>query len=86
MISEAIQRDFEVFVHDGDKAVGAVRDVKPHGRPEIVVYVENAGDFVVPLTAVREVSSERVILDSAKLDLRLRRAIDHAHDSEDPRI
>jgi hypothetical protein len=39
MISEAIQREFEVFLHDGDKAVGAVLDVKPNGRPEIVVCV-----------------------------------------------
>jgi hypothetical protein len=83
---EAIQKDFEVFVHDGDKAVGAVRDVMPNGRAEIVVYVENAGDFVVPLTAVHDVIAERVVLNCAKLDDRLRRAIGHAHDSEDPRI
>ncbi|MDE2167602.1 MAG: hypothetical protein KGJ66_14850 [Alphaproteobacteria bacterium] len=86
MTREAIQKDFEVFVHDGEKAVGAVRDVTPNGRPEILVYVENAGDFVVPLSAVREVIAERVVLDCAKLDLRLKRAIGHAHDSEDPRI
>jgi hypothetical protein len=31
MVSEAIQRGSEVFVHDGDKAVSTVRDVKPAG-------------------------------------------------------
>jgi hypothetical protein len=86
VIREATQKDFEVFVHDDEKAVGAVRHVTPNGRAEIIVYVENAGDFVVPLSVVREVVSARVVLDCAKLDLRLRRAIGHAHDSEDPRI
>jgi hypothetical protein len=27
---------------------GAVRAVSPNGQPELVIYVENAGDFVVP--------------------------------------
>jgi len=30
MATEPIQEDFDVFVHDGDKAVGAVRQVSPH--------------------------------------------------------
>ena len=42
-----------VFIHDGDKAIGAVRKFSPHGRRELVIYVENAGDFVVPLGAVK---------------------------------
>jgi hypothetical protein len=86
MATEPIQEDFDVFVHDGDKAVGAVRQVSPHGRSEIVVYVENAGDFTVPLSAVKEVQADKVVLDCGKLDMRLRRAIGHAHDAEDPRI
>jgi len=49
---EKIQEGFDVFLHDGEKAVGAVRQVSPHGRPEIVIYIENAGDFTVPLTAI----------------------------------
>ena len=68
------------------KAFGAVRQVSPNGRPEIVIYVENAGDFTVPITAVKAVDSGKVILQCGKLDLRLRRAIGHAHESEDPRI
>jgi hypothetical protein len=52
---EAIEEGFDVFVHDGDKAFGAVRRVTPK---EIVVYVEDAGDFVIPLSAVKEVESE----------------------------
>jgi len=48
-MSESIQEGFDVFVHDGDKAFGAVRRVHPHGRMEIVVHVEDAGDFTAPL-------------------------------------
>jgi hypothetical protein len=81
MMEEPIREGFDVFVHDGDKAIGAVRKVSPH---ELVVYVENAGDFAVPLSAVKEVQAEKVVLDCGKLEHRLRRAIGHAHESEDP--
>jgi hypothetical protein len=80
---EAIREGYDVFVHDGDKAVGAVRHVSAHA---LTVYVENAGDFTVPLSAVREVDAEKVVLDCGKLEHRLRRAIGHAHDHEDPTI
>jgi hypothetical protein len=40
----------------------------------LIVYVENAGDFLVPLAAV----------EREKLDQRLRQAINHAHDAEEP--
>ena len=49
MASDNVQEGFEVFVADDAEAFGAVRQVRPQGRPELVVYVENAGDFVVPL-------------------------------------
>lgn len=81
---EPIEEGFEVYVHDGDVGFGAVRQVRPGGRPEIVVYVENAGDFVIRLSAVREVNDEKVVLDCAKLDPRLKDAIGHAHAVEDP--
>ena len=47
----------QAFVADRTEAFGAVRQVAPHGRPELVIYVENAGDFVVPLTAVEAAPS-----------------------------
>jgi hypothetical protein len=78
-----IREDYAVFVHDGDKQVGAVRHVSHN---EIRVYVENAGDFAVPLSAVKEVTDDKVVLDSGKLDPALRKAIGHAHSGEDPRI
>jgi len=78
-----IREGFDVVVHDGEKAFGAVRHVS---KDEITVYVENAGDFRIPLSAVKDVEDERVVLDGSKLDKELRRAIGHAHEDEDPRI
>jgi hypothetical protein len=86
MASKTIEEGFQVFVHDGEVAFGAVRQVAPGGRPQIVVYVENAGDFTVPISAVRDVHDEKVVLDGAKLEPRLREAIGCAHVAEDPRI
>jgi hypothetical protein len=85
MSHESIQEGFDVFVHDGEKAFGAVRQARK-GASHIVVYVEGAGDFSVPLGAVKEVESGKVVLDCAKIDAGLKRAIGHAHDVEDPRI
>jgi hypothetical protein len=65
-------------------AFGAVREVEPHGRSELVIYVENAGDFIVPLNAVEAVHAQKVILSGGKLDRDLREAIGHAHDAEEP--
>ena len=41
MNREPIREGFDVFVHDGEKAVGAVRQVL-RGGEEIVIYVEGA--------------------------------------------
>ena len=54
------------------------------GRPELVIYVENAGDFVVSLEAVEAVHAQKVIVNCGKLEPRLREAIGHAHDAEAP--
>ncbi|HZB78812.1 MAG TPA: hypothetical protein VE522_03060, partial [Actinomycetota bacterium] len=54
---------------------GAVRAVSPNGRPELVIYVENAGDFVVSLFAVEALPSQKVIFNCGKLERRLRQAI-----------
>ncbi len=79
MFEEHIREGFDVFVHDAEESFGAVREV---GRGRIIVYVENAGDFTIPLSAVKEVHDEKVVLDCGKLDIDLRRAIGHAHESE----
>jgi hypothetical protein len=86
MAREAIKEGFEVFAAETAKPFGAVRQVSPHGRAELVVYVENSGEYAIPFDAVTAVHSQKVIVDAAKLDKRLRAAIGHAHDAEDPNI
>ena len=80
---EKIREGFDVFLHDGEKSFGAVRQVR---KDALVVYVENAGDFEVPMSAVKDAEAEKVILDSGKIDARLKDAIRRAHGGEDPRI
>ena len=82
-MQEAIEIGYQAFVSDGGEEFGAVREVSPNGRPELVIYVENAGDFVVPLAAVEAVHWQKVILNCTKLERELRQAIGHAHDAEE---
>lgn len=79
---ESIEVGFQAFVSDGSEEFGAIRAVSPDGR-NLTVYVENAGDYQVPASAVVSVQSEKVTFDCGKLDARLRAAIGHAHDAED---
>lgn len=83
-MDEKIAVGFETFLSDGGEEFGAVRALRPGGRAEIVIYVENAGEFTVPLSAVEAVHSEKVILNCHKLSAALLRAIGHAHDREEP--
>ena len=78
---ENIDVGFMVFLADGADAIGAVREV---ASTSLVVYVENGGEFDVLRSSVKDVHSDKVILDPAHLDPRLLKAVSHAHDSEDP--
>ena len=78
---ERIEVGYQAFVSDRAEEFGAIRRVSPDG---LVVYVENAGEFRVPLDAVTAVHSQKVIFDCSKLSSHLRRAINHAHDDEVP--
>lgn len=79
IMGASIRSGYQTFVSDGPEEFGAVRDVYPYG---LVLYVQNAGEFRVPLDAVEAVHSEKVIFDCSKLDRRLRRAIGHAHERD----
>jgi hypothetical protein len=78
---EKIEVGFQTFVSDGQEEFGAIHEISPDGR-HLTVYVENAGDFVIPADAVVSVRSEKVTFDCKKLDPKLRAAIGHAHDAE----
>jgi hypothetical protein len=80
---EQIQEGFDVFLTEGGHAFGAVRQVR---KNELVIYVENAGDFEVPVAAVKDAGAGKVVLDASQLDPKLRAAIARAHSGEDPRI
>jgi hypothetical protein len=82
-MTERIEEGFMAFVADGREGIGAVRGVT---STALVVYVENAGEFVVPLSAVTDVHSQNVILNPKLLDKAMLAAIGHAHDREDPSV
>jgi hypothetical protein len=78
-----IEIGFQVYTVEGGEAFGAVRGYMPQSNA-LVVYIENAGDFVIPLEAIRAVHDGKVVVDPERLDARVRTAIAHAHDREEP--
>ncbi len=82
-MNERIKVGYQTYIYDGGEEFGTVREVSPDGS-QLVVYIENAGEFVVPLDTVKSVHSGKVILDYSRLNRRVQKAIDHAHDAETP--
>lgn len=80
---QAIEAGFMTFIAEGREGIGAVREVNSHA---IVVYVENAGEFEVPLKAVKAVHDQKVILNPTLLPSDFLKAVGHAHDREDPEL
>ena len=79
-MAEPIRKDLPVFLHDGDVAIGAVRGMSGN---DVIIYIENAGDFTLPRSAVKDVHEHKVILDGSKLDAKVHTAIGRAHSAED---
>jgi hypothetical protein len=79
---ESIRPGFQVFAEGGSEEFGAVRDVSPDGRNELLISVENGGDQWIPIDAIVDVHDEKVIVDLARLPERLRSAVARAHDAE----
>ena len=65
--------------------MGAVRRIHA-ASAELVIYIENGGDFSVPFDAVKDVHDGKVVLNAGKLNEGLKNAIAGAHSAEDPRI
>lgn len=72
-----------MFLAEGREGIGAVREVSDR---EIIVYVENAGNFTVPREAVVAVHDKKVLLDPDTLSPELINAINRMHDAENPRV
>ena len=75
-----IQVGYQAFAQGSEEEFWAVRQVRPQ---DLVVYIEDAGDTMIPLSAVTEVIEGKVIVDTEKLDEGVRRAIANAHRDED---
>jgi hypothetical protein len=78
---EQVQAGQMVFVADGAMGVGGVREVR---ESDLVVNIQNAGDFVLSMDAVRDVHDGKVVLDLNKLDAPVLEALRHVHDAELP--
>lgn len=74
-----VQVGDHLFLEEGGEEIGAVRKVAPD---HLVVYVEAAGDFVVPGPWVRAAHNGKVVLDPAKVDSTFLAAAQSAHDRE----
>ena len=70
-----------VFVADGAMGVGGVREVR---EAELVINIQNAGDMVLPMDAVRDVHDGKVLLDLQRLEPSVIEALRHVHDAELP--
>jgi hypothetical protein len=78
-----IREGFKAFITDGSESVGTVRAVD---EAVITVYVENAGDFQVPVSSIKEIHDGKVLLDAKLLRRDFLSAVDHQHDREDPSL
>jgi hypothetical protein len=77
-----IQVGDQVFASEGGEEFGAVRLVSPEGRAEIVVYVENSRDYVVPVEAITAAHDGKVLLRTSALPKEMQTAIKRAHARE----
>jgi hypothetical protein len=83
VVAERIEEGDMVFVADGEDGIGSVRRLLPDGST-LVVYIENGGDFEIPLSAVRTVHSGKVMLNLDHLPTPVLEAIGNARKSEYP--
>jgi hypothetical protein len=69
----------QVFLDGNDEEIGAVRQVKPD---HVVVYIENAGDFVVRGPHVKSAHDGKLVLDPQHAEPELLEAASKAHARE----
>jgi hypothetical protein len=74
-----VATDDQVFLANSDEEIGAVRQVN---ADHLVIYIENAGDFIVYGPQVQAAHDGKVILDPAKVEPKLLEAASTAHERE----
>jgi hypothetical protein len=80
---DAIQIGDQAYLEEGGEEFGAVRALDPT-QQAVIIYIENRGEFSVPLRAVRSAHDGKVVFDGSHLPSAMRNAIRHAHDREEP--
>ncbi|UNE61277.1 hypothetical protein [Xanthomonas oryzae] len=70
-----------MFLRDGEVGVGAIGDIR-NGGDELLITIENGGDFVLPVPVVCDVHWGKVMLDVDQLPDHVRNALRHSHGSE----
>lgn len=73
-----VEVGFQLYLDESANSYGAVRQVAPGDRDEIIVYIQNEGNFIIPSRAVRSVHDSKVMLDRQQLDDRIQQAISRA--------
>jgi hypothetical protein len=71
-----IEAGDDVFVDDDEHIVGHVRRANVR---EVIVFVEDRGDFTLPRDTVVAAGNNRVILKCSKLPLKMRAVVGHLH-------
>lgn len=71
-----IEAGDDVFVDDDEFIIGHVRRVNLR---EVVIFVEDRGDFTLPRDEVTAAGNNRVVVRCAKLPLKMRAVIGHLH-------
>lgn len=75
-----VQIGDQLYLEEGGDEIGAVRKIAPD---HLVVYVEAAGEFVVPGEWVRAAHHGKVVLDPLRIDTTFMAAAARAHERED---
>ncbi len=75
----AIEAGDDVYVDDG---TGIVAHVRRANLREIVIFVEDQGDVMLPRGVVAKTANNAVLLSCAKLPLKVRAMIGHLHGEE----
>ena len=74
----AIEAGDDVYVDDGI-IIGHVRRASTR---DVIVFVEDQGDFTLPRDAVKAAGNSAITLFCTKLPLKMRAAIGHLHGDE----
>lgn len=75
----SVSVDDQVFLDGNDEEIGAVRQVKPD---HVIVYIENAGDFVVRGPHVKSAHDGKLVIDPLHAEPELLAAARKAHARE----